>query len=125
LFLIVALLYVLACRLFELVVLLGRDRLDWRSLLRQHAAATLACNFLTVCTVFLRRLYVLVFICIGPRRIEYVACTSNPDGVWTMQQARNLLMDLGDRGQSPRFVIHDRRRDLLGGLIHEYQAAAA
>jgi putative transposase len=47
-----------------------RGQLDWRSFLRQHAAATLACDFLTVDTVLLRRLYVLVFICIGSRRIE-------------------------------------------------------
>jgi transposase InsO family protein len=56
----------------------------------------------------LRRLHVLVFICIGSRRIEYVACTSNPDSVWMMQQARNLLMDLDDRDQRPRVLIHDR-----------------
>jgi putative transposase len=85
-----------------------RDRLSWRSFLRQHAATTLACDFLTVDTVLLRRLYVLVFICIGSRRIEYMACTSNPDGVWMLQQARNLLMDLDDRGQRPRLLIHDR-----------------
>ena len=85
-----------------------RGRLQWRSFLRQHAATTLACDFLTVDTVLLRRLYVLVFICIGSRRIEYVACTRNPDGVWMLQQARNLLMDLDDRGQRPRLLIHDR-----------------
>ena len=85
-----------------------RDRLSWRSFLRQHAASTLACDFLTVDTVLLRRLYVLVFICVGSRRIEYMACTSNPDGVWMLQQARNLLMDLEDRGQRPRLLIHDR-----------------
>jgi putative transposase len=85
-----------------------RDQLDWRSFLRQHAATTLACDFLTVDTVLLRRLYVLVFICIGSRRIEYVACTSNPDGAWMMQQACNLLIDLDDRGQRRRFLIHDR-----------------
>jgi putative transposase len=85
-----------------------RGQLDWRSFLRQHAATTLACDFLTVDTVLLQRLYVLVFICIGSRRIEYVACTSNPDGAWMMQQARNLLMDLDDRGRRPRFLIHDR-----------------
>ena len=85
-----------------------RGRLDWRSLLRQHAATTLACDFLTVDTVLLRRLYVLVFICIGSRRIEYIASTSNPDGAWMLQQPRNLLMDLDDRGRRPRFLIHDR-----------------
>ena len=85
-----------------------RDRLEWRSFLRQHAATTLACDFLTVDTVLLRRLYVLVFICIGSRRIEYMACTSNPGGDWMLQQARNLLMNLDDRGQRPRLLIHDR-----------------
>ncbi len=85
-----------------------RDRLAWRSFLRQHAATTLACDFLTVDTVLLRRVYVLVFICIGSRRIEYTACTSNPDGDWMLQQARNLLMDLDDHGQRPRLLIHDR-----------------
>jgi putative transposase len=85
-----------------------RDQRDWRSFFRQHAATTLACDFLTVDTVLLRRLYVLVFICIGSRRIEYVACTSNPDGAWMAQQVRNLLMDLDERGQRPRFLIHDR-----------------
>jgi len=56
----------------------------------------------------LRRLYVLVFICIGSRRIEYVACTSNPGGAWMLQQARNLLMDLDGHGHRPQFLIHDR-----------------
>nr|MDQ3381954.1 integrase core domain-containing protein [Actinomycetota bacterium] len=83
-------------------------QLDWRSFLRQHAATTLACDFFTVDTVLLRRLYVLVFIRIGTRRIEYVACTSNPGDAWMLQQARNLLMDLDDRDQRPRFLIHDR-----------------
>jgi hypothetical protein len=54
------------------------------------------------------RPYVLVFLCIGTGRIEYVACTSNPDSAWMAQQARNLLMDLDDRSQRPRFLIHDR-----------------
>jgi transposase InsO family protein len=85
-----------------------RGQLDWCSFLRQHAAATLACDFFSVDTVLLRRLYVLVFICIGSRRIEYVACTSNPDGAWMLQQARNLLMNLDDRGQRPKLLIHDR-----------------
>jgi putative transposase len=85
-----------------------RGRLGWRSFLRQHGATMLACDFLTVDTVLLRRLYVLVFICVGSRRVEYVACTSNPDGAWMLQQARNLLMNLDERGQWPRFLIHDR-----------------
>jgi transposase InsO family protein len=56
----------------------------------------------------LRRLYVLFFVSIGTRRVEYVASTSKPDTSWMRQQARNLLMDLDDRSQRPRFLIHDR-----------------
>jgi putative transposase len=85
-----------------------RDQLDWRTFLRQHAATTLACDFFTVDTVWLRRLYVLFFISIATRRVEYLACTSNPDGRWMIQQARNLVMDLDERGLRPRFLIHDR-----------------
>jgi putative transposase len=51
---------------------------------------------------------VLFFISIGTRRVEYVACTTNPDTAWMIQQARNLLMDLDDRGPRPRCLIHDR-----------------
>jgi hypothetical protein len=39
----------------------------------------------------LRRLYVLVFLSVGSRRVEYLACTSKPDSAWMLQQARNLL----------------------------------
>ena len=62
----------------------------------------------TVDTVWLRRLYVLFFVSIGTRRVEYAACTSKPDTAWMTQQARNLLMDLDDRGLQPRFLIHNR-----------------
>jgi hypothetical protein len=62
----------------------------------------------TLDTVWLQRLYVLFFVSIGTRRVEYVACTSKPDTAWMSQQVRNLLMDLDDRGQRPRFLIHDR-----------------
>jgi putative transposase len=85
-----------------------RDRQSWRSFLRQQGDSILACDFLTVDTVWLRRLYVLVFLSIGGRRVEYLCCTSNPDTRWMLQQARNLLMDLGDRGRGVHFLVHDR-----------------
>jgi putative transposase len=85
-----------------------RDGTTWRAFLRQHAATMLACDFFTVDTAFLRRIYVLVFIRLGSRRVEQIACTPRPDGPWVAQQARNLLMDLEDRGQRVRFLIHDR-----------------
>jgi hypothetical protein len=53
--------------------------------------------FFTVDTVWLRRLYVLVFLSIGSRRVEYVACTGNSNTAWMLQQARNLLMERDDR----------------------------
>jgi putative transposase len=102
--------------------------------LRQQAASVLACDFFTVETLGLQRIYVLFFISLATRRLEFIACTPNPDGAWVTQQARNLVMQLG--GQEPpfRLLIHDRshtpaasgvrRRDLLGGLIHKYQRAA-
>jgi transposase InsO family protein len=85
-----------------------RHRQSWRSFLRAHGESILACDFFTVETVWLRRLYVLVFLSIGSRRAEYFACTSNPDTGWMLQQARNLLMELEDRGRQVPFLIHDR-----------------
>ena len=85
-----------------------RDRAVVARFLRAHGESILACDFFTVDTVWLRRLYVLVFLSIGSRRIEYVACTSKPDTAWMLQQARNLLMELDDRDRQVRFLIHDR-----------------
>jgi putative transposase len=85
-----------------------RDLRAWRSFLRAHGESILACDFFTVDTVWLRRLYVLAFISIGYRRIEYFAVTSKPDTAWMLQQARNLLMELDGRDKPARFLIHDR-----------------
>jgi putative transposase len=75
----------------------------------------LACDFLTVETMFLQPIYVLFFISLETRRIEYVACSSNPDGRWVTQQARNLVMQLGDEHPF-RFLIHDRDTKFSGGF---------
>ena len=84
-----------------------RTRSSWRTFLRAQAASMLACDFLTVETVFLQRIYVLFFISLATRRIEYIACSSKPDGCWVAQQARNLAMQF-DAEQRFRFLIHDR-----------------
>jgi putative transposase len=84
-----------------------RARSSWRVFLRQQATSALACDFLTVETAFLRRIYVLFFISLATRRVEYIACTANPDGGWVAQQARNFLMQLGE-DQPFRLLIHDR-----------------
>ena len=85
-----------------------RDRQSWRSFLRAQGESILACDFFTVDTIWLRRLHVLVFLSGGSRRVEYFACTGKPDTAWMLQQARNVLMDLDDRGRKLRFLIHDR-----------------
>ncbi|MCA1698903.1 MAG: transposase family protein [Actinobacteria bacterium] len=164
---------------------------NWSEFLRQQAASILECDFLTVDTLFLRRFYVLFFVELATRRVHLAGITTNPDGRWVTQQARNLLMQLDDAGVRPLFLVRDRdskftrdfdevfrsagirvikapvrapkarahaerphralaqrpplhtpppsdkqpiaevidldrvrRRDLLGGLIHEYQLAA-
>jgi len=85
-----------------------RDAQSWRSFLRAHGESILACDFFTVDTVWLRRLYVLAFISISSRRVEYSAITTKPDAAWMLQQARNLLMELDDRDRQVRFLVHDR-----------------
>ena len=84
-----------------------RTHSSWRAFLRAQAASMLACDFLAVETIFLQRIYILFFISLATRRIEYIACCSNPDGQWVTQQARNLAMEFAAE-QPFRFLIHDR-----------------
>jgi hypothetical protein len=67
-----------------------RAQLSWREFLRTHAASIIACDFFTVETVWLGRLYVLFFIELDTRRVHFAGCSANPDGRWTTQQARQL-----------------------------------
>ncbi len=81
---------------------------NWSEFLRAQAASILECDFLTVDTLFLKRFYVLFFIELATRRVHLAGITTNPDGRWVTQQARNLLMELGDDGIQPRLLVRDR-----------------
>jgi putative transposase len=81
---------------------------SWAEFLRAQAASVLECDFLTVDTLFLRRFYVLFFIELASRRVHLAGITTNPDGRWVTQQARNLLMQLDDQGIRPRLLVRDR-----------------
>ncbi|MGZ4542562.1 MAG: integrase core domain-containing protein [Mycobacteriaceae bacterium] len=80
----------------------------WVAFLRAQAAGTLACDFLTVETLRLTRLYVLFVIEVDRRQVHLAGITAHPRGEWVTQAARNLLLDLDDAARRCRFLIRDR-----------------
>jgi putative transposase len=77
----------------------------WRQFLHAQAAGILAVDFFHVDTVLLKRLHVLVFIEHGTRRMHLGGVTAHPTGDWTVQQARNLALTLGERFGDIKFRV--------------------
>jgi putative transposase len=76
-----------------------RERLCWREFLRRQAASIVECDFLTVDTLWLRRLYVFFFLELERRRVHIAGITAHPNGAWVTQQARNVLATLSNEGR--------------------------
>jgi transposase InsO family protein len=97
-----------------------RSALSWRAFLKAQASSIVVSDFFTVDTVFLRRLYVLLYMELATRRIVWFAVTANPDTAWVTQQSRNLVWKL--EGSPIRLVIHDHDTKYPGSADAVFRA---
>jgi putative transposase len=95
---------------------------SWAQFLRAQAGGLLACDFLTVETVGLSRLYVLFVIELDRRRVWLAGVTANPTGAWVAQQARELLMEMGEQADRFQILIRDRDAKFTAAFDHVFAA---
>jgi putative transposase len=98
---------------------------SWSVFLRQQAAGIVACDFFTVDTVWLRRLYVLFFIEHDTRRVHLAGVTANPNGGWVTQQARNLLLALDEQGRQLSCLVRARDAKFSRGFDDVFRSEGA
>jgi putative transposase len=79
---------------------------SWREFLHAQAKHVIACDFFTIDTIVLHRLYVLFFIELDTRRVHLAGITAHPSGPWVTQQARNIIDQFC--GHDTRFLLRDR-----------------
>jgi transposase InsO family protein len=84
-----------------------RGGISWREFIRGQAHSVIACDFFTVDTITLRRIYVLFFIELSTRCVHLAGLTENPHGAWTTQQARSFVCSLPERERPLEFLIRD------------------
>ncbi len=97
----------------------------WKHFLTAQARSILAVDFVHVDTVLLQRLYALIVIEHGTRRVHLAGIAANPNGAWTIQAACNVLMDLGQRATSVKFLIRDRAAPGSAAVAHHPLPAGA
>ena len=95
---------------------------SWTQFLRAQAGGVLACDFLTVETIGLSRLYVLFVIELDRRRVWLAGVTANPTGAWVAQQARDLLMEMGEHAGRFHMLIRDRDAKFTATFDHVFTA---
>jgi len=100
-----------------------RDGPGWAEFLRSQAQGILALDFFTADLLNGTKVYVLAVVGHGSRRVRVLGATEHPVQSWVMQQARNLLMDLGDAGTRAKFVLHDRDASFTQAFDAVFQAA--
>lgn len=99
-----------------------RSGRSWTAFLRAQASAIVLTDFLSVDTVFLKRLYVLLYMKLATRRVVWFAVTERPNAEWVSQQARNVCWELELVGVNAQFLIHDHDAKYGGGSDQVFTA---